>query len=50
MSGVGGHDTKWVPANVPVTEFSCTVDGGTLPRSPDYLGGCGDPGLVTLSG
>jgi hypothetical protein len=49
VTGAGGHDTKWAPTNVVVTEFSCTVDGGSLPTSPDFGAGCGDPGAVTFS-
>jgi hypothetical protein len=46
---VGGtaHDFVWSPSSVLVSQFSCTIDGGSLPQSPDYYGGCGDPGLVT---
>ena len=50
VTGVGGHDTVWAASATGVTEFSCTVDGGgTLPRSPDFVAGCGDPGLVYVS-
>lgn len=40
-----GHDFQWA-VNAPVTAFTCTVDGGSLPAVPDYYAGCGDPGLV----
>lgn len=49
VSGTAGGDAELATSalGLNVTEFSCTVDGGgTLPRSPDFTAGCGDPGLV----
>jgi hypothetical protein len=49
VSGTAGHDSKWSPSPVLVTAFSCTVDAGPgAAASPDFTGGCGDPGAPSV--
>lgn len=44
--GRPGVDSTWSTSDVVVSEFTCTIDGGSLTAVPDYSGGCGDPGAV----
>lgn len=50
VQGTGTRDSVFAQSTMIVSRFSCTVDGGTLPNvaRPDFVVGCGDPGLVTL--
>lgn len=47
-TGIGGHDSKWSVDTRIVSAFTCTIDNPNGSATPDYIAGCGDPGLVGL--